>query len=91
MAQPTPTIRFEDIPLDKGRRTGRGSRIDPELYNTLKGKIQSLDNTATRLTIPEGIRPTTMKKSHPPHSHTAQPTCERQMSPRRPPLLALHR
>jgi hypothetical protein len=35
--------------------------MDPELYNALKGKIQSLDNTATRLTIPEGTRPTTMK------------------------------
>ncbi len=35
--------------------------MDPELYDALKGKIQLLDNTATRLTIPEGRSPTTMK------------------------------
>jgi hypothetical protein len=35
--------------------------MDPELYQAFKGKIQSLDNTATRLTLPEGTRPTTMK------------------------------
>jgi hypothetical protein len=35
--------------------------MDPEIYNTLKGKIQSLDNTATRMTLPEGTSPTTMK------------------------------
>ena len=35
--------------------------MDPELYQALKGKIQSLDNTATRITLPEGTSPTTMK------------------------------
>jgi hypothetical protein len=35
--------------------------MDPELYQALKGKIQSLDNTATRLTLPEGTNPITMK------------------------------
>ena len=35
--------------------------MDPELYQALKGKIQSLDNTATRITISEGTSPTTMK------------------------------
>ena len=35
--------------------------MDPELYHALKEKIQSLDNTATRLTIPEGTSTTTMK------------------------------
>jgi hypothetical protein len=30
-------------------------------YHAFKGKIQSLDNMATRLTIPEGTSPTTMK------------------------------
>ena len=58
--QPSP-IQFEDIPLDEARRMGRGPRMDPELYNALKQKIQSLDDTAARLTLPEGTRPTTMK------------------------------
>jgi hypothetical protein len=40
---------------------GRGPRMDPELYQAFKGKIESLDNTATRLTLAEGTRPTTMK------------------------------
>jgi hypothetical protein len=35
--------------------------MDPELYQAFKGKIESLDNTATRLTLAEGTRPTTMK------------------------------
>jgi hypothetical protein len=40
---------------------GRGSRMNPELYQAFKDKIQSLDNVATRLTLPEGTSPTTMK------------------------------
>jgi hypothetical protein len=40
---------------------GRGPRMDPELYHTFKEKIQSLNNTAARLTLPEGTSPTTMK------------------------------
>jgi hypothetical protein len=35
--------------------------MDPGVYHTFKEKIQSLDNTATRLTIPEGTTSTTMK------------------------------
>jgi hypothetical protein len=35
--------------------------MDPELYHAFKEKIQSLDTTAARLTLPEGISPTTMK------------------------------
>lgn len=35
--------------------------MDPELYHALREKIQSLDNTATRLTIPESTSTTTMK------------------------------
>jgi hypothetical protein len=61
MAQRSPTIEFEDVPLDEARRMTRGPRMDPELYHALKGKIQSLANTASRLTIPEGTNPTTMK------------------------------
>jgi hypothetical protein len=61
MAQPRPAITFEDIPLAEARTMGRGSRMDPELYQAFKEKIQSLDNTATRVTLPEGTSPTTMK------------------------------
>ena len=61
MAQHVPPIHFEDIPLAEARTMGRGPRMDPELYQAFKDKIQSLDNTATRLTLPEGTSPTTMK------------------------------
>jgi hypothetical protein len=61
MPQQPPPIQFEDVPLDDARRMGRGPRMDPELYDALKQKIQSLDDTATRMPIPEGTRPTTMK------------------------------
>jgi hypothetical protein len=61
MAQEPPAIQFEDIPLAEARTMGRGPRMDPALYQALKDKIQSLDNTATRLTLPEGTSPTTMK------------------------------
>lgn len=61
MAQPTPSIHFEDIPLDEARRMGRAPRMDPELYQTLKNKIQALSEHATRITLPPGTSPTTMK------------------------------
>jgi hypothetical protein len=61
MAEQSPSIQFEDIPLEQARTMGRGPRMDPELYQAFKEKIQSLDNTATRITIPEGTSPTTMK------------------------------
>jgi hypothetical protein len=35
--------------------------MDREIYNALKGEIQSLDNTATRMPLPEDTSPTTMK------------------------------
>ena len=58
--QPSP-IQFEDVPLDQARRVSRGPRMAPDLYNALKQKIQSLDNTAARMPLPEGTSPTTMK------------------------------
>ena len=61
MAQEPPAIHFEDIPLAEARTMGRGPRMDPELYHAFKEKIQSLDNTAARLMLPEGTSPTTMK------------------------------
>jgi hypothetical protein len=40
---------------------GRGPRMEPELYRPLKQKIQSLDNTATRMPLSDGTSPSTMK------------------------------
>jgi hypothetical protein len=61
MAEPLPPIHFEEIPLAEARTMGRGPRMNPELYHALKEKIESLGNTATRVTFPEGTSPTTMK------------------------------
>ncbi len=66
MAQRPPTIACEDVPLDEARSSCGGPRMNPELYhalkqNTLKQNIQSLDNAATRMSLPEGTSPTTMK------------------------------
>jgi hypothetical protein len=61
MAEQSPPIHFEDLPLAEARRLGRGPRMDPKLYQAFKENIQSLNNTATRLTLPEGTSPTTMK------------------------------
>lgn len=61
MARRPPTIEFEDVPLDEARRMSRGPRMNPELYHALTQHIQSLDNTATRMRLPDGTRPTTMK------------------------------
>jgi len=61
MAQQPPPIHFEDIPLAQARTMGRGPRMDPELYRALQQKLQSLGHTATRITLPEGTSPTTMK------------------------------
>ena len=61
MAEQPPAIQFEDIPLDQARQMGRGPRMDPVLYQTLREKIQSLDNTAARMLLPEGATPAAMK------------------------------
>jgi hypothetical protein len=61
MADQSSSFQFEDVPLDEARRMGRGPRMNPEIYHALKEKIQSLDTTATRLTLPDGTSPTTMK------------------------------
>ena len=61
MADHASPLQFEDIPIEIARAISRGPRMDPGVYHTFKEKIQSLDNTATRLTIPEGTTSTTMK------------------------------
>jgi hypothetical protein len=55
MVQRKSTMTFEDISLEQTHRMSPGPRMDPDLYNALKGKIQSVDNTATRMTLLEGI------------------------------------
>ena len=61
MVDSLPLIQFEDVPIEIARAIGRGPRMDPGIYHTFKENIQSLNNTATRLTLPEGTSPTTMK------------------------------
>jgi hypothetical protein len=61
MASQNPTIEFEDVPLDEARRMSRGPHMAPELYHALKERIQTLNTTAARLTVPEGTSLTTMK------------------------------
>jgi hypothetical protein len=64
MAEQSPPIEFEDVPLDEARRMGRGPRMEPMLYDTLRKKIQSLSTDATRLTIPEDTHPTTRGQTY---------------------------
>jgi hypothetical protein len=61
MAQQPSPIEFEYIPLAHARQLARGPRLDPELSQTLKSKIQSLSAQAIRMTLPEGVRFLTMK------------------------------
>jgi hypothetical protein len=61
MAEQSPSVQFEDVPLEDARRMGRGPRMDAELYHALKEKIPSLRTTAARITLPDGTNPTTMK------------------------------
>ena len=63
MAEQSPGIQFEDIPLDEAHRMGRGPRMDPLLYDALKQKIQSpsLSTHAARIQLGEDITRTTMK------------------------------
>jgi hypothetical protein len=61
MAEERPIIGFEDIPLDEARRMGRGLRMEPMLYDTLRTKIQALSDQATRIRLGPEIRPERMK------------------------------
>jgi hypothetical protein len=63
MAEPLPPIQLEDIPLEEARRMGRGPRMEPMLYETLRHKIQSLSTDATRIHLGPEITPTRMKTS----------------------------
>ena len=61
MADDKPDMEFEDIPLEEARRMGRGPRMEPLLYDTLRQKIQSLSMDATRIRLGPEIRPERMK------------------------------
>jgi hypothetical protein len=59
--QPSP-LQFEDVPLEEARRMGRGPRMEPMLYETLRTKIQSLSTEAVRIHLGPEIRPERMKR-----------------------------
>ena len=61
MADHSSPTQFEDIPLDEDRRMGRGPRMDPQICQALRMRIQSLSDQAVRMAIPDGTRPTAMK------------------------------
>ena len=61
MADYSSSIQFEDVPLDEARRMGRGPRMEPLLYETLRKKIQSLTDQAARIRIGPEIRPARMR------------------------------
>ena len=61
MADQAPSFQFEDVPLDEARRMGRGPRMEPMLYDTLRHKIQALSSEATRIHLGPEIRPERMK------------------------------
>jgi hypothetical protein len=54
-------MRFEDIPLDQARRMGRGPRMEPMLYDTLRQKIQALSSDAVRIHLGPEIAPQRMR------------------------------
>jgi hypothetical protein len=61
MAQQPPPIHFEDVPLEEARQMGRGLRMEPLLYDTLRKKIQDLSDQAARIRFGPEIRPERMK------------------------------
>jgi hypothetical protein len=61
MAEQSSPLQFEDVPLDEARRMGRGPRMEPMLYETLKQKIQSLSSEAVRIHLEPEITPQRMK------------------------------
>src|SRR5215510_4570692 len=60
MADQSP-IHFEDLPMEQARLMGRGPRMEPLLYDTLRKKIQALTTEAIRIRLGEEITPQRMK------------------------------
>jgi hypothetical protein len=61
MADQSFPIQFEDVPLEEARRMGRGPRMEPLLYDTLRKKLASLSTEAVRVHLGPEITPTRMK------------------------------
>lgn len=61
MAEHHSAIHFEDVPLDEARQIGRGPRMEPQLYDTLRQKIQSLGAEAVRIRLGPEISSIRMK------------------------------
>jgi hypothetical protein len=61
MADQSSPFQFDDIPLEEARRMGRGPRMEPMLYDTLRKKVQSLSDQAARIRFGPEIRPERMK------------------------------
>ena len=61
MADDSNGMEFEEIPLEDARRMGRGPRMEPLLYDTLRTKIQALSTEATRIRLGPEIQPARMK------------------------------
>jgi hypothetical protein len=61
MADHSSPIQFEDVLWDEARRMGRGPRMEPMLYDTLRQKIQTLSNEAVRIHLGPEIAPTRLK------------------------------
>jgi len=54
-------IQFEDVSLEEARRMGRGPRMEPMLYESLRKKIESLSDQAARVRLGSDISPIRMK------------------------------
>jgi hypothetical protein len=61
MAEQSP-FHLEDIPLEDARRMGRGPRMEPLLYDTLKQKIQSLADHAVQIRLGPEITQQRMRR-----------------------------
>ena len=60
MANQSP-IEFENIPMEQARSMGRGPRMEPLLYDTLKTKVQALSEDAVRIRLGPEITQQRMK------------------------------
>jgi hypothetical protein len=60
MADQASPFQFEDVPLDHARLMGRGPRMEPMLYDTLRHKIQSLSSEAIQIRLGPEITPQRM-------------------------------
>ena len=62
MADQSSPVQFEDMPLEEARHLGRGPRMEPMLYDTLRQKMQSLSGEAVRVRLGPEISPQRMTR-----------------------------